>query len=338
MDIHQEPRDFGNIYRECYADGLRGFLEQLKAASIRNRDMQAEEILQNPDSFRDKVRNILGWPLIQKDRKPCAHKITFVASDAQADIYRVQLESQPGLWMYGILFLKRGKKLPLIIAQHGGQGTPELCSSFFDSTNYNDMVRRILERDVHVFCPQTFLWAPELFGEVPFSRAELDDALQSFGSSTAALELDGLMKWLDWLSNLDDVIADQIGMIGFSWGGFFTLYLTALDTRIKAALCAGYFTEKTRYNWPAWTWSNSLNTFADAEIGGLIFPRSLWLQLGDHDELFALDSAKREFDRLQKFYSASPEALHFESFDGTHEFSHSNDGIDFVVRRLSCSP
>ena len=139
--------------------------------------------------------------------------------------------------MYGILFV-RGKdhKRPLVIAQHGGLGTPEMCSGFFDSENYNDMTRRILQKGVNVFCPQLYLWDQQRFGRGTPDRTSLDNSLKHMGSSIAAVELDGLMKCIDWLSGLSWVDAERIGMIGLSYGGFYTLYLTALDKRIKAAL------------------------------------------------------------------------------------------------------
>ena len=33
-----------------------------------------------------------------------------------------------------------------VISQHGGGGTPELCSDFYGDTNYNHLTRRILSR------------------------------------------------------------------------------------------------------------------------------------------------------------------------------------------------
>ncbi len=95
--------------------------------------------------------------------------------------------------MYGILFV-RGKdhKRPLVIAQHGGLGTPEMCSGFFDSENYNDMTRRILQKGVNVFCPQLYLWDQQRFGRGTPDRTSLDNSLKHMGSSIAAVELDGL--------------------------------------------------------------------------------------------------------------------------------------------------
>ena len=75
--------------------------------------------------------------------------------------------------------------------------------------------------------------------------------------------------------------------------------------------------------------------FEDAEVASLIFPRKLWIQVADNDELFHVSSAKKEFERLEKYYADMPAQLHLEVFHGVHEFSKSDAGIDFVVRELN---
>ena len=85
-------------------------------------------------------------------------------------------------------------------------------------------------------------------------------------------------------------------MIGLSYGGFYTLYLTALDKRIKAALCSCYYNDRTYYSNSDWSWFGSANMFEDAEVASLIFPRKLWIQVADNDELFHVSSAKKSLN------------------------------------------
>ena len=334
MEYHEQER-YGNGYRRTYQDGLASLLDNIRRNSELERDNWADEIRNRPEQFRDRVRKTLGWPLTERNRKDCRCKMCYVAKDEYGEIYRVQLEIQPQLWMYGILFIKDTKTpRPLVIAQHGGLGTPEMCSGFFDSENYNDMTRRILKKDVNVFCPQLFLWDPKRFGAWGIERNSYNNALRPFGSSIAAVELDGLMKYVDWLSSQAYVDPNRIGMIGLSYGGFYTLYMTALDQRIKSALCSCYFNNKLRYNSTDWTWDGSSNLFGDAEIAALIAPRKLWIQVGDNDELFSVYGAKKEYSRLQKLYEPH-ENLVFEIFPGVHEFGKTNEGIDYVVQALT---
>ena len=195
------------------------------------------------------------------------------------------------------------------------------------------MTRRILSKDVNVFCPQMFLWDSKRFGSWGLERNNYNNALRPLGSSIAAMEIDGLMKYVDWLVSQPYIDPERIGMIGLSYGGFYTLYLAALDERIKAVLCSCYFNNKLRYNSTDWTWDGSSNIFGDAEIAAIIAPRKLWIQVGDNDELFNVRSAEKEYCRLQKLY-APHENLKFEIFPGVHEFGKSDDGIDYVVKSL----
>lgn len=331
-----EQEKYGNGYRKTYQEGLVSLLKSLKEQAQGKRDSYMSEMQAHPDALRKKVRQTIGWPLTESDRVLPNAQMNFVARDALAEIYRVQLEIQPDVWMYGILFVRdKENKRPLVIAQHGGLGTPEMCSGFFDSENYNDMTRRILQKDVNVFCPQLYLWDQQRFGHGTPDRTSLDNSLKHMGSSIAAVELDGLMKCIDWLSALSWVDAERIGMIGLSYGGFYTLYLTALDKRIKAALCSCYFNDRTYYSNSDWSWFGSANMFEDAEVASLIFPRKLWIQVADNDELFHVSSAKKEFERLEKYYENMPTQLHLEVFPGVHEFSKSDAGIDFVVQELN---
>lgn len=330
-----ELEKYGNGYRKTYQEGLDSLLTALKKNTEKERNQFMMEYGANPALFREKVRQTLGWPLTLQTRTPVHSKMHFVAQDALSEIYRVQLEIHPGVWLYGILFLKdRLKKRPLVIAQHGGLGTPEMCSSFFDSENYNDMTRRILQKDVNVFCPQLFLWEPQRFGRTARTRTALDNSLKHMGSSIAAVELDGLMKCIDWLSGLEWIDSARIGMIGLSYGGFYTLYLAALDTRVKAALCSCFFNDRTVYNNSDWSWFGSANMFEDAEVATLVCPRKLWIQVADNDELFHACSAEKEFNRLCEICKNDSDYLHFEIFQGVHEFSHSDAGIDFVANEL----
>jgi dienelactone hydrolase len=277
----------------------------------------------------------LGWPLTQSRREAGEVKKTFVAADELADIFRVQLQIQPGVWMYGVLFLRHSENpLPLVISQHGGFGTPELCSSFIDSANYNDMTRRILQKGVHVFCPQLFLWHWQLFGEREYDRRAMDDQLKRVGSSITAIEIDGLQQYLDYLQTLPQVRPDRIGMIGLSYGGFHSILLTALDLRIKACMSSSFFNStRAHTEFSDCAWKGSENVFQDAETAALVYPRKLWIAVGDHDELFPCQSAREEFARLQTIHGNWND-VHFQVFPGVHEFPKDDAGIEFVVQAL----
>jgi predicted acyl esterase len=125
-------------------------------------------------------------------------------------------------------------------------------------------------------------------------------------------------------------------MIGLSYGGMYTLYTAAADTRIKAAVSSCWFNDRYEYNWEDWTYFNG-GRFLDAEVADLILPRKLYIEAGLHDELFTANAARAEFERLKKYAERehAESALRFKLFDGGHELDKTSDeGIDFLVENI----
>ena len=90
-----------------------------------------------------------------------------------------------------------------------------------------------------------------------------------------------------------------------------------------------------KYNWFSTSFFNAANTFCDAEIGALVAPRYLAIEVGDNDHMFDVNSAKEEYIRLKKHFSNCPDHLRFNVFKGVHEFCPENDDtIDWVIRHL----
>ena len=126
---YREESGAGNHYRTAYHQGLEALLARLQKQSDGLRKQLHKMLLERPEAFRRQIRQSLGWPLTEKREDVPTVKREYVASDETTDIYRMQMEIQPGLWMYGILFLRRSEEaLPLVISQHGGFGTPESCA------------------------------------------------------------------------------------------------------------------------------------------------------------------------------------------------------------------
>ncbi len=320
---HKEYVWNGNPYRKEYADGLNNLLEKLQKKSFENRKKFMKDIFSDCEKYRQEYKKMLGWPLSEEfDESDIPNtKKVFVADDNGTKIYRVQLEVIDDLWFYGLFFVKgEDKKRPMVIAQHGGLGTVELVSSFVDSTNYNEMVQRTLKYDTNVFVPQLLLWNKAEYG-VDFDRHKLDNDLKQVGSSITAIEVYAIMKSINYLSSLDYVDETKIGMVGLSYGGFYTLFTAAADTRIKAALSCSFYNDRIRYNWTDWTWFNSANTFLDKEVALLIYPRFISIISGNGDITFEEDTFNKEVKALNEIIGNDNAWLSTDVFEGEHEFS-----------------
>lgn len=316
---YREDISASKEYKEAYVREIKDIIKRREQAAVPLRDNYSRDIFCNQEKYREDFKAMLGWPLTEKQVQSVPEaKINKLTEDENCSIYRVSVEVLDGLSMTGLLFQKDEKQRPLVIAQHGGMGTPELVGNFYGKkTNYNHMIERMLSYDVHVFAPQLLIW--ESSYEVEFDRMALDAQLKRVGSSITALEIYGITRILDYFEAQSYV--SSFGMIGLSYGGFYTLFTTAVDTRIKSAVSCAFFNSRKEYAWPDWTWFRSAETFSDAEVACLIYPRRLCIEVGTKDEGFDINSARAEICRLRELSSTvNDEWLDVIEFEGNHEF------------------
>lgn len=307
-------------YKKGYLHGIEQVIAKREQKAFEERKDYRKQIFNNPEKYRDDLKNMLGWPLTEQGAYsvPVA-KMEKLSEEECCDIYRATIQIMEGFEITGLLYQRKEKKLPLVIVQHGKEGTPELISNVYGNTfNYNHMAERVLESGVHVFAPQLLLWNKENY-PVNYDRDNLDARLKRVGSSITALELYALIRILDYFEHQEYV--SNFGMVGLSYGGFYTLFATALDVRIKAAVSCSFFNKREDNAWTDWTWKNSAFRFNDAEIACLIYPRKLWIEVGINDEAFAIEGARTEMNHLQEMCKeVGLDWIEYIEFDGTHEF------------------
>ena len=341
-NIYEENPSAADCYRQKYVDSIGRYLSELEAEAYGNREkfMLARKFPKTIEFYRENYIKMLGTPLTDYKKSVPDVKRESVTSDDVCKIYRLSIETMEQFYFYGMLMIPHGiERAPLVIAQHGGYGTPELCSDMHGKNNYNHMVQRLLERGVIVFAPQLLLWntgealetAPSY--SVSYNREETDNKLKHYGSSITALEIYNIKRSIDYLETLDCVKADKIGMMGLSYGGFFTLYTMAADTRIVSGYSCGCFNDRTKFDTVDWTWKNSGNTYHDAEVAGLCAPRRLYLEVGKSDEVFDYQYAVKEAARVTKYFNAfhAQEKVRFHVWDGGHKVNSDNEGLHFFL-------
>lgn len=343
-NLYTEKSSDSVKYRELYAASIHHYIENLrsKAENKRNEYITPQLLCENREKYRIHYYNMLGNPLNTYTSTLPLPKVSkeFVAEDDLGKIYRVMLEITENFVFYGILFLPKDfdetKKYSYIISQHGGGGTPELCSDFYTDTNYTHMTRRVLEKNNVVFAPQLLLWDTGNFS-VEYNRQNSDIALKQLGSSITALEIFCIMRSTDYFAAQKYIDSDRIGMIGLSYGGFYTMFTAAADTRIKSAYSSCFFNDRLVYNWQDWVWFNAAHSFLDAETAALTAPRRLYIEVGRNDALFDYQTAIKEYERLLAFYEASgaAEYLRFHVFDGDHMLDSDDSGLDFFLKGLT---
>ena len=127
-----------------------------------------------------------------------------------------------------------------------------------------------------------------------------------------------------------------------SYGGFYTLYTTALEPRIKAAVVAGYFNDREAilddaepYGLFDWRFPDSLGWLRDPNIVALVCPRPLLIEDGEYDQIFPVAGARRTAPQAAEFYRRLKVETRFRflEFTGRHDFD-GKDAWDFLDRWL----
>jgi len=337
-----EEKEKSQQYRKAYRDGVKGLILRLQeeGRQERLRWMPPQRAMEEQEIYRAELRKLLGWPLTEAWPEQAPEMM--IRETIQLDhhlLMRVQFEIFPDVLYYGLLYvpLHSSGSLPLIICQHGGNGTPELCSDLHGENNYSHVVAHLLKRDAVVFVPQMLLWCeaeedkPCFPGYgLPYNRNETDAALRQLGGSLAALEVFCLMRSLDALQKLPEVDEKRMAMLGLSYGGFYTQLLAALDTRIHAGHSSAFFCERESFCWPDFAWQGAAWRMQDAEICGLIAPRTFTVEMGRWDNKFDYRKAQQEFQRLRPYYEAfgAQDRLYLEIVDTDHKYFDVEKSID----------
>lgn len=331
---YREDKAASKAYKEAYLKGIEQIIANREQSARIKRDDYSANIFQKQEQFREELQGMLGWPLTEiRERTVPIARLEKLTDEREYTIYRVTLEVMDGLEMTGLLFQKKAGIKPLVVVQHGGYGTPELISNFYgDTSNYNDILERVLKEDVHVFAPQLLLWQCESY-QVEHDRVNLDARLKRVGSSITSLEIYAIIRILDYFESHEYV--SNFGMVGFSYGGMYTLFTAALDTRIKSAVSCSFFNTRGEIAWSDWTWFCSAERFCDAEIACLVYPRRLCIEVGVKDEFFSIEGARAEMHRLkEKCKEVGTDWLDYIEYDGIHEFCLEDGPIKRLVEDI----
>ena len=331
---YREELTFANSYKQNYLDGINDLIIKKQEENLAIRTEYFKNYFSNQEPYRNDFKKMLGWPLVNYENNLELNVKTEKLSDeGDYTIYRMQFEILKGLYLTGLFFKQNcEEKLPLVILQHGGGGSPETISRVHGGTsNYNDMLHRVIKYKVHGFAPQLLLWNDGY--NVLFNRQLIDTQLKRLGGSITALEVFGITKIIDYFETQPYV--KNFGMVGLSYGGFYTLVVSAIDTRIKSSLSCCFFNTRDENVREDWSWFNSSALFDDAEIALLSYPRKLYISVGDKDELFKVKNGKNSFERLLKYCDNKTDWVKFTVFDGWHEFIKDDNDIESLVKDLN---
>ena len=215
----------------------------------------------------------------------------FEARDCIA--FTVSIAAFPGVRAHGILLIPKDSPLPApaIIVQHGMGGSPEHAIGITEPDGiYKSFGRRLAARGYVIF-------SHAVVNDL-YRRSRLHRKAVLVGKTTIGIELWKIMKVVDYLAMLPEVMPDRIGFYGISQGGLTALHAGAVEQRLAATVSAAYFNLRApklvvsddRYTALIDTIGtdkfihNLLTEFSDWDIASLICPRPLFFEAGRRDD------------------------------------------------------
>jgi dienelactone hydrolase len=121
----------------------------------------------------------------------------------------------------------------------------------------------------------------------------------------------------------------RVAAAGLSYGGTCTLFLAALDERVKVAIVSGYLSSWSVAHTVPWNMCGSqvlpgqLGTLEHLDIAALVAPRPLLVESGTDDAIFPAAAARDTVEELRPLYTrlgAAADALVHDVREGDHRW------------------
>ncbi len=253
--------------------------------------------------------------------------------------YEVVLDVYPDVIAAGILLLPKGmkedEKRPVVVCQHGLEGTPMDTISGPDSSGYRAykaFSAELARRGFIVYAPQNPYRGQDAF-------RTLQRKSNPLGRSLFSYIIPQHLVTLRWLSTLPNVDAERIGFYGLSYGGKTAMRVPPMlppsdgEPGYCLSICSADFNEWVAKNAStdasfSYVWTGEYEIFEwnmghvanYAELGMLMTPRPFMVERG-HDDGVGIDEwVAWEYAKIRRHYNklGIGDRTEIEFFDGPH--------------------
>lgn len=269
---------------------------------------------------------------------------------------KVLFDSRPGVTVLAYLLLPQGRSrsAPVVICIPGhGRGVDDIVG--IDETGRERTDKSGYQHDFAIQTVEAGMAAlaiePMGFG----CRRDPINARQGLGRKACEPVAGGalmtgqtligwrvwdVMRAVDYIETRTELDRGRVGCMGISGGGTATLFASALEPRIQAALVSGYLnTFRDSVGSLAHCVDNYvpgiLNWAEMSDIAGLIAPRALFVESGERDTIFPIAASRESFAEVRKIYEVfgTADRAEQEVFPDEHSF-WGRRGIPFMARQL----
>jgi dienelactone hydrolase len=174
------------------------------------------------------------------------------------------------------------------------------------------------------------------------------------GLTLAGATWPGIVFWddirtVDYLASRPEVDPKRIGCLGISMGGYRSLYLAALDDRIRAACVTGFMSSvrpmiKAHLDTHSWVhFLPALHRYLDLpDVASLAAPRALMVQQCAQDRLFPPAGMKESVETIAAAFEKAGAGAQFAGrfYDVPHQFTRAmqDDAFAWLDKHLSGAP
>ena len=160
------------------------------------------------------------------------------------------------------------------------------------------------------------------------------------GQTLIAWRVWDVMRTIDYIATRRDLDSSRLGCMGISGGGTVTVFSSALEPRIRAALVSGYL---NTFRDSVGSLSHCIDNYVPGilnwaemhDVAGLIAPRPLFIESGEKDNIFPIRASVESFNEVKKIYTVfgAADGVEQEVFPDEHSF-WGKRGIPFLARQL----
>lgn len=161
------------------------------------------------------------------------------------------------------------------------------------------------------------------------------------GKTMAGWRAWDVTRAIDYLETRPEVDAQRIACMGISGGGTVILYAAAIEPRIRVSVLSG---SVASFRDSIFSIAHCIDNYVPgilqwaeaSDVAGLIAPRPVFVESGERDNIFPVDSARQVVAELRRIYSlfGAEDRVGHEVFPSDHSF-WGKSAFRFLKQHLS---
>ena len=295
--------------------GDRMFAEYFKIETKRLADSCLAEIETlddwnaKKDLYRKQLHEMLGLDPLP-ERTPLQATVTGTVQHDEFEVRNLHFQSSPGLYVTGNLYVPKNLTAPApTILYVCGHGRVKIDGIDYGNKTYYQHHGAWFARNGYVCLVIDTIQLGELSGIHHGTYRHGMWWWNSRGYTPAGVEAWNCIRALDYLTSLDVVDKNRLGVTGRSGGGAYSWWIATLDERIKVAAPVAGITDLQNHVVDGVVEGHCdcmyhVNTYGwdFAQVAALVAPRPLLILNTDDDGIFPLDGVNRLFTKVRRIY------------------------------------